>query len=274
MRGKRAKKSRPKSECWETDFYEFEVNGRKSNNKFEHWLGKIESDAAPRLRRLLNGDKLDRQGHIDWAVYVGSLFVRSPKYRTQISEAMIQKFRRQTEEPNYILDLQYERFKKGELISAGRLRSETDRFLNNLENSPAFYHVLGLRRHTVALAKALLRKSWQIIQSPPGKFFLMSDCPVLTAEVLNGSVNPGVGFGKEHTLVFVPVTSTHVFIATPPFIRGEAVAQDQFVDSLNLLTVRFAHNRVFADRNMASIQTFVDREINEITFGENAFVAA
>lgn len=274
MRDKPVKKSRPKSECWESDFYEFEFDGKKSNNDYERWLGQIENNAAPQLPILLSGTRLDRKGCSDWASYVASLFVRSPKYRTQISGAMIRKVRQQTEEPNYIRDLQYELFKKGELVPVEKLRIETDRFVKNLEDTPAFYHVLGLKRHTASLTRALLRKKWRVVQAPPEKHFLMSDCPVSTAEVVHGSLNPGAGFGKEHTLIFVPVTPQHVFIATPAFIEGARIAEPQFVDSLNLLTVRFAHHRVFAHANTPSIKAFVDHEIDQIVFGKNAFLAA
>ncbi len=43
------KKSRPKGECWQQDFYECEFNGKRTNNKYESWLGCIENDAAVRL---------------------------------------------------------------------------------------------------------------------------------------------------------------------------------------------------------------------------------
>ena len=83
------KRSRPKGECWERDFYEFEVNGRKTNNEYENWLGRIENDAAARLRILLGHSRLGQWDATVWASYVASLFVRTGKVRAQISSAMI-----------------------------------------------------------------------------------------------------------------------------------------------------------------------------------------
>jgi hypothetical protein len=274
LQGMPVKWTCPKAECHELDFYEYDFHGRKSHNKFEHLLGQIENNAASRLPHLLNKVPLSRQGCKDWALYVASLFVRSRKYRAQISEPMIANLKAQTKERNYIADLQYTMFKKGELVEANELRRSTDEFVSNLEKSPAFYHVAGLQRHTASLAAALLKKAWHIVRAPQEKFFLMSDCPVSTAEVAGASVLPGVGFAKEHALVFVPITPRLVFIAAPSSMQRPAIAPPAFVDSLNLLTVQFAHTRVFAHVNMVSIKEFVDREIGLIVFGKNAFLAA
>jgi hypothetical protein len=271
---KPVKKSRPKGECFEPNFYEFEFIGKKSDNKFEDLLGRIENDAAPRLRTLLSGNPLDRQGSKEWALYVASLFVRSPKYRAQISDQMIQKLRTQTEEPDYISRSQRELLDEGKIVALEVIQRKTEQFVRSLESSPAFYHMFGLERHTVSIASRLLNKTWRIVQAPPEKFFLMSDCPVSTAEVFGGAVNPGVGFAKEHALVFMPVTPQHVFIASPRSSGGAAVAQPEFVDSLNRLTVQFAHKRVFAHVDVSWIKALVDREVNLIVFGKNAFLAA
>lgn len=49
---KPARASTPDNECLERDFYEYEFNGRKTSNKYENWLGRIESDASAVLRLL------------------------------------------------------------------------------------------------------------------------------------------------------------------------------------------------------------------------------
>jgi len=86
LQGKPVKWSCPKAECHESDFYEYDFHGRKSDNKFEHLLGQIENNAASRLPDLLNKVPLSQQGCKDWALYVASLFVRSRKYRAQIGK--------------------------------------------------------------------------------------------------------------------------------------------------------------------------------------------
>jgi len=86
------KPSRPKGECWETDFYEYEWNGKKTNNKYENWLARIENDASLKLQIFLKDKQLSGLDATVWASYVASLFVRTAKYREQISTAMVKRF--------------------------------------------------------------------------------------------------------------------------------------------------------------------------------------
>jgi Protein of unknown function (DUF4238) len=274
MPNKPVKKSRPKGECWEPDFYEYEVNGKTTNNQYEKWLSRIENDAAKRIGMLLSNRPLGQWDVTIWATYVASLFVRSPKYRAQISGTMVQKFRKETASGDFVRNLQHELLQKGELVSFESLKNDTDRLREKMEKSPSYYHLVGLDRHVVSISEVLMRKAWWIVQSPPEKFFVMSDCPVTTAEVVNGRTNPGVGFGKEHALIFLPLTPRHVFAATSPLIRYAAEGDAKFVESINHLTVQFAHKRVFGHLNSPRIASMVDNHMSRIVFGQNAFIPA
>lgn len=272
--GMPVKRSRPKGECWETDFYEYELNGKKTNNRYENWLGRIENEAAVKLQILLNHNRLGQRDKFAWASYVASLFIRTSKYRAQQSAAMVNRFREQADNPDYIRDLQYELLKKGELVFSEDLKKDVEQLHCNLENSPSFYHVAGLERHTASLANALMRKSWHIVEAPPGKFFLTSDCPVTTVEIVGGKGSPGTGFAKEHTAIMCPVTPQHLFLAASPGSQCLSVASPRHVDSTNLLTIRFAHTRVYSHVNSAELKALVDAEINQIVFAQNAFLPA
>jgi hypothetical protein len=267
-----AKKSRPKSECCEFDFYEYELNGKKTNNYYENWLARIESDAAGLFQDVLNGKPIGQQKSVIWAVYVGSLFARSPKYRTQISATMVEKFKKHTQSPEYVRDLQYGLLQKGELVFASELQRVVERVRRNMEQSPSFYHLTGLDRHAAVLGEALMRKAWHTIQAPPGKFFVMSDCPVSSVELVGGQVKPGVGFAKEHAAIILPLTPEHLFVAASPLFQWKAVPDPVGVDSINLLTIQFAHERVYAHLNSPDIKRLVDCQINEVVFGQNAFL--
>jgi hypothetical protein len=192
----------------------------------------------------------------------------------QVSTAMAQKFRAQTQNRDFVRDLQHELLIKGELVFAEDLEKDIEGLRANMESSPSFYHVVGLERLTVSLGDALLRKSWHILQVPPGKFLLTSDCPVMTAEFVGGQANPGAGFGKERTAIMLPVSPQHLFVAASPLSRWESVPEPRHIDSINLLTVRFAHKRVYAPVNSSDVKRLVDTEINTILFGQNAFLPA
>jgi hypothetical protein len=115
-----------------------------------------------------------------------------------------------------------------------------------------------------------MRKSWYTIEAPPDMFFITSDCPVSTVEFVDGKVLPGVGFGKENAAIFLPLTPRHVFAASR--VRWADIADPRFVESLNHLTVQFAHRNVYANTDSAALQVLVNAEINQLLFGQNAFV--
>ena len=139
-----------------------------------------------------------------------------------------------------------------------------------MEDSPSFYHVVSLPRHTRVVAEAIMRKSWQTIEAPSDLFFVTSDCPVSTVEFVDGKVLPGVGFGKENTAIFLPLSPRHVFAAS--HVGWPEIAEPRFVESLNRLTVQFAHQNVYANRDCAAMRVLVDAGINRLVFGQNALL--
>jgi uncharacterized protein DUF4238 len=269
---KQIRESIPDSECWERDFYEYELNGRRTNNKYEDWLAAVEGNASKVLPMLTGRERLGRQDAVVWSAFVASLFARTRKVRKQISDAMVRKFKQRTEDPDFIRTMQCELLQQGELCYADDLRRDAERLRAAMEKSPSFYHVSGLPHHTASLAEALMRKKWHTVDAPAGKSFLVSDCPVMTAELRGNQVLPGAGFGKEDTVVLVPMTPQKLFVASPHNRSWRIVAEARAVDMVNLLAVRFAHRNVYASVNSVDIQSLVDMELDQIVFGQNAFL--
>ena len=271
-KNKSVRPSTPTNECWERDFYEYELNGRKTNNKYENWLAAVEGDAGNILQLLMGRQPLGQWDAVIWSTFVASLFVRTRKVRKQISDAMVRRFKEQTQDPDFIRTMQHELLRQGELHYADDLRKDVEGLRAAMDRSPSFYHVSGLRRHTISLADALMRKKWHTVDAPPGKNFLISDCPVMTAELQGNEVLPGAGFGKENTAVLVPITPQKLFVASPHNRDWRTVAEPRAVDMTNLLAIRFGHRNVYANVNSPDIQGLVDVEIDRIVFGQNAFL--
>jgi len=268
------KKFAPKGTCWERDFYEYELNGKKTNNKYENWLGRIENDAATRLSLVLDRSQIGVYDATVWAAYVASSFVRTEKCRAHISAAMVQKFGEQTQSPDFIRRMQHELLKWGELVFYEDVKKSIEQIRSAMDNSPSFYHVSGLERNVASLAEAVMGKTWHTIQAPQGKFFLMSDCPVTSVEIADGEIRLGSGLGNEHTVVVLPLTPEYLFVAAPPLTRWKSVGLPNFVDSVNLLVTQFAHRRVYSNVNSPEVQSLVDLHINKVEFGKNAFLHA
>ena len=62
---KPVRESVPESECWERDFYEYELNGRSTKNKYEDWLAAIEANASKVLPILTSRQQFSQQDAVE-----------------------------------------------------------------------------------------------------------------------------------------------------------------------------------------------------------------
>lgn len=263
----------PKSVCWERDFYEYDVNGYATRNQYEHWLGRIESDAAAMSDSLINRRQIQQKEAAVWATYVASLFLRSSKCRAQIRLSMTAKFSEETRSVDFVRNLQHDLLKKGMLVPADALRKLIESRRTNMEQSQAYYHLAALPETASALADSLLKKTWHTLEVPPGHGLLFGDCPVSTVEILGtGRAIHGSGFNNENTAVMLPLNPQYLFIASPPRRNWPCVLGPQQVAEINLLTVRFAHEVVLSNMKTAQTQALVNVEINQFVFGRDGFI--
>jgi hypothetical protein len=266
------RKSIAKNECVERDFFEFELNGKKTENRYENWLAKIESDAAGVIESVIQQRQMSDSDAEIWATFVGALFGRTRKVRAQISDSMTRKFRELTEDPEYIRNLQYSLLQKGELHFSEDLIREVSSLRSAMETSPSYYHVSALPNRVRILMQPLLSRKWHTVEAPEGHNFLTSDCPVLTLGVREGQPALGAGFGLESTAILLPVTSKHIFVASPHNVDWKTIVGPAEIESINRLIVQFAHQNVYSDANTKAVQDLVNSDINKIIFGETAFV--
>lgn len=271
-RNMNAVQRKPKSVCWEIDFYEYELHGYATGNKYERWLGKIENDAATKCQEILRGAQLGRRDAAVWAAYVASLFVRSPKCREQIRSAMTSKFKLETRGGEFIRELQHGLLKKGHLVPADELRGIVESRRSDMERSPSYYHLAGMMSTSKSLAESLLKRTWHTLKPDAGSAFLLGDCPVITIGLEGNRLMHGSGFNNENASVILPLTPQNLFVASPPAHQWRPELTSQQVEQLNLLTVRYARDMVVSSANAPQITALVNREINQVTFGRDAFV--
>jgi hypothetical protein len=271
-KGKAVRPSKPENECTQRDFFEFELRGKKTANAYENWLSRIETDAAPILQDIIHGDMIDNITAERWATFVASLFGRTRKVRSQITDTLMTSFNVKADDPAFIRDLQYSLFKQGEFHYASDLKRAVDELRSTMNASPSYYHVAGLPNRVRMLLGPLLARSWHTIEAPSDGYFFISDCPVLTVKFQDGHALPGVGFADENTIILLPLSPKHIFIASPQNLNWKKEATHAFVNSVRHLAVQFAHRNVYADVECCELQTLVDREIDTLVFGKNAFV--
>ncbi len=271
-KGKPIRRSRPENECVERDFFEFELRGKRTDNRYEKWLSRIEADAKPLLKSVIERRMFSQRDAELWARFVASQFGRTRKVQAHISEMMTQRFREQAQHPDFISNLQVSLLKEGEFHYAEDLKRAVNEIRTAMDASPNYYHVSALPNRVRIIAQPLLTRAWHTIEAPPDHYFLMSDCPVVTYEVRDGRPCPGTGFGNENAVAMMPVSPRHLFVAAPHTMNWRQVATISGMWNINRLIVQFAHKNVYANVESEEAQALVNDEINSLVFGKNAFV--
>jgi len=262
----------PAKACRERDFYEFEVNGRRTNNLYEDWLARLEDGAKSVLPKVMAREELTSWEAATWSAFVASTFIRTRKYRHQISTAITKGFGERSESRDFVRGLQYELFKAGILHSEAEVRSRIKELRTAMEDSPSFYHVLGMPRHCHTLAEAVFRRSWHTLDAPPEMSFVTSDCPVVTVERTAHGWGLGSGFAKAATIIFVPLTPAKLFVASAPHFGWKPLLTKVDVAMVNLAIIQFAHKSIYASVSSEELRRLVDWNINQVRFGDNAFL--
>ena len=270
-KSKQLRVSRPENECTERYFYEFEFRGKKTNNRYENWLSQVEGNAAVILGGIMQRRILTRQEAEIWATFVAALFGRTRKVKTQISNAMSQMGRQQ-DNPDYVRDLQLALLKHGELHYAEDIQRAVTEIHAAMNADPSYFFVSALPSRVRIIAPDILARDWHTIAAPEGHTFLISDCPVVTYKVQDGRIFTGAGFGDEKTIVLLPVSPNHLFVASPRHVEWPTVFSASGMQNVNRMIVQFAHRNVYADAESEEVQRLVDAEIDTKKFGENAFV--
>ena len=271
-KGKPLRVSRPENECVESRYFEFEFRGKKTNNKYENWMSQVEGNAAAVLEGILQRRIPSCREAEIWATFVAALFGRTRKVKAQISNAMSQKVRQQIDNPDYVHDLQLALLKHGELHYAEDIQRDLTEIHAAMSADPSYFFVSALPNRVRIIAPDILARDWHTIAAPEGHSFLISDCPVVTYKVQSGRIFPGVGFGDQKTIVLLPVSPNHLFVASPRHVGWPKVFSTSGMQNVNHMIVQFAQRNVYSNVESEEVQRLVDAEIDTIKFGENAYV--
>lgn len=264
--------SRPENECVENNYFEFEFRGKKTNNRYENWLSHVEGNAVVILEGIKQRRILTRQEAEIWATFVAALFGRTRKVKAQISNAVAQKVQQQIDNPDYVRDLQLALLKHGELHYAEDIQHDLTEIHAAMSADPSYFFLSALHNRVRIIAPDILARDWHTIAAPEGYNFLISDCPVVTYKVQGGKIFPGVGFGDQKTIVLLPVSPNHLFVASPRHGEWPMVFSTSDMQYVNRMIVQFAHRNVYANAESEEVQRLVDTEIDATKFGENAFM--
>jgi hypothetical protein len=273
--GRDAQRKSTKSLSSEEDFFEYAVNGQATENSYERWFQRFESDAAAIYPTIHEGKGLTSEQEIIWSSFIATVFLRSRKVREQFGPSltnMIEHEKYDSEEN--IREMQHELLKQGVLVDSEDMRSRVRYTLEEMR-APAFGQLAGIEESSKMITKNIVEKErWFILEPAPGLEFITSDCPVQTW-ALNGPTAPltmGTGFGHQNTAVAFPMSPSRFFFAANGIRWKSQVLSPDDTAKFNTATAQFAHRAVYGLSNRAEIQELVEHDLNKYKFGENCFI--
>jgi hypothetical protein len=234
-RGKQPRRSSPKNEARQRDFYSF-VKDRSRNVDVETWFGNLEDQVAPIIARLVKDRRHITETEKQWlALFIGTMQMRTPAGRwlsetrvdplvTQImneAAANAARFRSFIEE-NYHLpdDEGFDLEEVRQDILAGRGEELSAR--QDLK-------LLTIIEVGSMVAQVLFEMNWQTIYSENQEFFLTSDDPVIShvidersnrAQLGQATVSYAVGSGRGLPLGLVGKGGGAAVLQEAEHLRG------------------------------------------------------
>ena len=273
--GRKPRRKSTKSLTVERDFFEYSINGESTGNQYENWFQRIETAAAVLYATIHAGSGCAfRNQEEAWAEFVATLFLRSRKVREQFGPKLLEMIEsEQFFGEDEIREMQVELLKQGQFVYAEDLRAKVEQVKKEMR-SPAFTHLAGIEENARIIAGNILDKRWFVLEAAQGTTFVTSDCPVLTASVAPGRPwIAGNGFKHSNTAVILPLSPSRVFFAGPQNVVWKSyILSACDTREFNMLAVQFAHKGVYALESELEIQSLVDREMNTVTYGGNAFI--
>lgn len=274
QKGLPVRKKSTKSQCTQRDYFEYDFGNEQSNNKHELLFGRIETMAGKIYPKLLRAEEaFDQDEVVAWALFVASLFLRSRKVRNQIAPAILDAMKASVLDPARVEAIQYELFQRGQLYSKEEISDVVHKAWSDINANPAFLQLSKIEERTASLAHSIGRKAWHTLHPAPGKTFVTSDCPVISLKLTGtGVAFAGFGFGQDDVAAVLPLTPDALFVASPPSIAWTKRFDETGTAAMNKAIVQYAEKRVFSSIRSERISKLVDAEMNQVVFGENAFV--
>lgn len=254
----------PENTAVETNFYSILNNDGEYNDEIESWLQGVEGTAAAIYPKLLKGEKLEGQEKADFAVFVSSLYARSPAIVTAYAELtgyLAQHITNVTLKDRS----RFENIMNQMDAEKGKTTTQTQRdeaFAFMRDKSRYVLHVdrkRGLPALAVAdrLTELFLEMAWTVLESR-NQHLITSDNPVVQVNPSNDHhpIYGGGGFLNKRTNVSLPLSPTKLLTMSwvPNSNRGIQQIDKQRGRFFNLQRAHFAERYLYSSQRDAGIQ--------------------
>lgn len=278
-RFKAPRKSSPKREAFEPNYYTHVANGRP-NDAAESTLEIIESQAADVVRRL--GNPLFRPTSDDMGsliLFVACMFARVPSWREYLStvtEVLKQRQIKIAGDKEQFAKFFVEFEKRhgwSATVEPEKLRQHM--LKNGIKIDRTAHNLGAMFGSASSLVNELQHFGYQILYAPNGKYFMTSDAPVYTLLPTDGkSANMGVGFGTPGVEVLFPLNKRTWLLMQKGLRPGGRTLYPEHVDEINYMTMEMANRFLFSNENFRRIGRIFDIRGCKVKPGVNAFMSS
>jgi Protein of unknown function (DUF4238) len=278
---KAPKASKPKDEAQLPDYYSHSEDGPR-NDKAEALLGKIESRAAPVLRKLSEPTCVPTLKEMEQIyLFTVAMLVRVPSFRRHLDSIAVNTYRE--------MELRIARDKERFYQVCAEVEADVGKPMNTdyetfrqqvlndkweyVQTSNAFnLHAMFVSARSAS--RCLIEYDYQILYAPKGDFFVTSDSPVFTLQH-DGPRHAvmGMGLGHPNVQVYMPLNK-RAFLKLGRNLRSTKTIQipTGHVAELNRLTMNNATICLYAPERSRRTARLFDQWGCKIEPGRNAFM--
>lgn len=236
--------------------YTFEDHQNRRRFDMERMFSVIEGRAAPIIRKLVAGERLQFEDFDNFTTFVALAAVRTPAAiaEMQTVEEGIMKARMLAEFGDEAAALRYLRAKEAPAIDEAKLKRmaenltrmvREDRYRIHVDSSNAFARVV---RNFHAIARELWERDWLVVRpASEGDKFLTSDSPVVLTTTSSQARGLPLGYGSPHGQVLFPLADRCALVISGHRKRfGRASLPPDMVRRFNLTVAADCHRYCFA----------------------------
>ncbi len=265
-KGRDPRKSTPKLEGCQRNFYASEQGGEK-NFDFEEWLANLESRIAPLIPDLVK-NKREPNGNekICLSVFIGTMFTRTP-FGMLLGDrvfgpATTKMLQRAASDPDAFYKL-YESVEPGfpGKEAAEQVRQDVLAGKGEELEGQRKFQLASMLHVGIDVAEVLCDMGWQFIHAPHNQTFITSDNPMVSevSEAWSREVHFRSGVNLPNATVWFPLTSNTCLLMRRGLTSGIATAPAATIRAINKRVMMCADKVIYASEFSNSIRGAFER---------------
>lgn len=275
------KKSKPKLEAHELDYYTHDEQGERDETA-EDVLQGMESRVAPIIKGLANRQyTLSPENAAHLIIFAVFMFTRVPSWREHIDNFAAELIRRHQlriagdKEKFNVMCESLEKTQGHALgIDREQLRQYVLKGEYQITQGSKAYNLGRMFKSGFSILEEVQNWGYQGLYAPDDVFFMTSDSPVYT--VLpdgKGEVGIGMGFGWPGVELIFPLNKKTCLRMKKGITPKGRLISKKYVDAINLITMTTAAHHLYSSQGYKRIARLFDERGCKVKAGKNSFMS-